>query len=244
MWLQRTEVFCRVWAGRNTGWAELVRCTQVGPRQLPRGLAADPSGRLLSVVRRGTNGTLMTLRTALYDSAGRLIRETNATGGASLYGETLDAESQRVAAVTNADGGTLLETYYRDGQLKIRTGTAVFPSRFEYGRESDGGYQRASAKEIKLNADGTDSSEWTKTYEPQGSSLLTLSLITRARQLRPQQVRHMRPDAQVQPPRDSCQCHRRLLPPAPRDAHLARIALPPLGQFGLPPAQFLEFLPH
>jgi len=44
------------------------------------------------------------------------------------------------------------------------TGTAVNPVRYEYSVEQDGGVYRLYKKEIKLDANGSDTSEWTKTY--------------------------------------------------------------------------------
>ncbi len=40
----------------------------------------------------------------------------------------------------------------------------MFPVRYEYGVESEGGVQRYYMREIKLNSSGGDTSEWTKTY--------------------------------------------------------------------------------
>jgi len=62
------------------------------------------------------------------------------------------------------DGGTRIENYYADGQLAKLTGTAVNPARYEYGVEQDNGVWRAYRKEIKLDANYADTSEWTKTY--------------------------------------------------------------------------------
>ena len=63
-----------------------------------------------------------------------------------------------------ADGGTRIESYYVDGQLARVTGTATSPIRYEYGVEQDGSAWRTYTKEIKLDANYNDTSEWTKTY--------------------------------------------------------------------------------
>jgi RHS repeat-associated protein len=74
-------------------------------------------------------------------------------------------------ALSYANGGTRTETHYRDGTLQSVTGSAVHRVRYEYGIES-GNYTTGDADdawqcytvEVKLNPDGSDSSEWTRTY--------------------------------------------------------------------------------
>jgi len=124
----------------------------------------DAASRTLAQVRKGTDATLITLRTMGYDAANRVIRETNALGAVTSFSYVVDGSNQRVVTTTNADGGTRIETYFRDGQLASGTGTAAFPVRYEYGRETEGSYQRPYTKEIKLDSGGSDTSEWTKTY--------------------------------------------------------------------------------
>jgi YD repeat-containing protein len=119
----------------------------------------DAADRVLAQTRKGTNGSLITLRTLGYDAANRVIRETNALGAVTAYSHIVDGSNQRILFTTNADGGTRIETYFRDGQLASVTGTAAFPVRYEYGRVLDGSYQRAFTKEIKLDASGADTSE-------------------------------------------------------------------------------------
>jgi RHS repeat-associated protein len=119
----------------------------------------DAADRVLAQTRRGTNGNLITLRTLGYDAANRIIRETNALAAVTAYSHVVDGSNQRILFTTNADGGTRIETYFRDGQLAGVTGTAAFPVRYEYGRVLDGSYQRAFTKEIKLDASGADTSE-------------------------------------------------------------------------------------
>jgi hypothetical protein len=124
----------------------------------------DAAGRIVKQVRKGSDGTSITLRQAAFDEADRLTAETNALGGVTLYVETFDGSGQLVRTSSYPDGGTRIELFFKDGSLQKVTGTAAFLVRYEYGAEVDGGYWRPYTKEIKLNADGTDSSEWTKTY--------------------------------------------------------------------------------
>lgn len=124
----------------------------------------DAYGNSLVTLRVGTDLSVITNRTAVYDTAAQLLAETNAINSPTLYTNWIDGSGQLVKQTTYADGGTRVETYFRDGQLESVKGSAVFPVRYEYGVESDGGVQRAYSKEIKLDAVGSDTSEWTKSY--------------------------------------------------------------------------------
>jgi YD repeat-containing protein len=124
----------------------------------------DAAGRNLAQTRKGTDGSLITLRSMGYDAATRVIRDTNALGFLTSYSYAVDGNNQSVITTTNADGGTRIETYFQDGSLAKVTGTAAFPVRYEYGVELDGGIYRAYTKEIKLDAAGADTLERTKTY--------------------------------------------------------------------------------
>jgi YD repeat-containing protein len=124
----------------------------------------DAANRLLSQTRKGTDGSLITLRSLGYDAAHRVIRETNALGYVTSYSYVVDGNNQSVLTTTNADGGTRIETRFRDGEIASITGTAAFPVRYEYGVESESSVQRAYVKEIKLDSGGSDTSEWTKSY--------------------------------------------------------------------------------
>jgi len=135
----------------------------------------DAAHRPLVFKRTGTNGTTITLRGLVYDAAGRVIRETNALQGVTTYSQSVDANNQFVSLASYPDGGARTEVYFRDGNLAFVTNSAVFPVRYEYGAETNGGYARAFTKEIKLTTNLTDSGEWTKTYsDGVGRSYLTV----------------------------------------------------------------------
>ena len=98
---------------------------------------------------------------------GRQQTTTNALGHTTTSNETLDAATgSRLRTTRYPDGGSRIETYYRDGRLKSVTGTAVYPVRYEYGIESpgDGLPPQRFTKRIALNRDGSDSAEWSKQY--------------------------------------------------------------------------------
>ncbi len=126
----------------------------------------NPAGQVIKELRTGsdTPPTVVTNRTAGYDLAGRLNSETNALNGKTSYTDSFNSAGQRIHITTYPDLGTRVETNNLDGTLVSVTGTAVFPVRYEYGFEQDGGVWRSYTKEIKMKLDGTDSSEWTKTY--------------------------------------------------------------------------------
>jgi RHS repeat-associated protein len=117
----------------------------------------DAMGHVLKTWRTGTDNSTVVLSQLGYDTAGRLVAETNALGGVTQYSETVDPSTMgRVRTTIYPDGGTRIENYYRDGKLKSVTGAASHGTRYE--RTSDGMYPMD--KEVKLNLDGTDSGEW------------------------------------------------------------------------------------
>ncbi len=122
--------------------------------------ALDAAGNSVASVRFGSDNSPIVQRGAVYDTASRLTRETNALGGVTTYAYSV---GNIVRTITNPDGGTRIETYYQDGSLSNVTGTAAFPEKYEYGVESEGGVQRAYTKSIKLDSSG-GTAEWTKSY--------------------------------------------------------------------------------
>lgn len=106
----------------------------------------------LGTDRQGTNGTVITLESALYDLAGRPIQQVNALNGTNRIDYAFDAANQSVVTTTAPNGGTRVETYYQDGTLQSLTGTAVAPVRYEYGVKMFNAVSRAFTREIKLDA--------------------------------------------------------------------------------------------
>jgi RHS repeat-associated protein len=121
-------------------------------------------GAVLETKRSGTNGSVIILVGNQYDVLGRTVSSTNALGGVTtnLY---LTTDSRLQEVVVYPDGGTRTNTYYRDGNLESVTGTAANGVKYVYGIEQDGSYWRRYTKEIKLDASGAETSEWTKTYQ-------------------------------------------------------------------------------
>src|SRR5262249_16334530 len=122
------------------------------------------AGNVVSTVRFGTDGTSITTGQTGYNDGGEQISSADALNNTTSYTNYLDANGQMIRTTTYPDSTTRIETYANDGSLLKETGTAVHGIRYDYGVASDGGVQRRYAKEIKLDASGNDTSEWTMTY--------------------------------------------------------------------------------
>lgn len=121
----------------------------------------DAANRVLMVQRQGTNASVITLVSSVFDTAGEKLFETNAVGKVTSFGLSVDGSGQTVRAVTNALGATVITTSFKDRSVKSITGTGTHGVRYEYGIESDLPY----TKVIKLKDDGSDSGEWRKTFQ-------------------------------------------------------------------------------
>ena len=124
----------------------------------------NANGDILGTVRYGTDGSAITNSLSSYNDGGQLISSTDGLGNATTYSNYFDGSGQLIKVTTYPDTTTRIETYAIDGSLLKVTGTAVLPVRYAYGVETDGGVQRFYKQEIKLDANGNDTSEWTKTY--------------------------------------------------------------------------------
>ena len=123
----------------------------------------DAMGRVLITKRIGTDLTTITQNQYQYDLLGRVIRQTNALGGVTTTDYAM-VGNQLTVTTTQPDGGTRIETYYRDGRLQSVTGPAMHPVQYVYGVEQDtDGNWREYTQEIKPDALG-GTTEWTKTY--------------------------------------------------------------------------------
>lgn len=117
----------------------------------------DAVGNVLATIRVGSDDTTQLLRQASYDTAGRLINETNALSGVTSYAQAFDGSGQTVKTNTYPDGGQRVETHYQDGSVKSVAGSATFPVYYDYGTYNNGTF----TKETK---GGSGGSEWVKTY--------------------------------------------------------------------------------
>jgi len=99
----------------------------------------DGAGNRLTAVRTGTDLSTVYLQRSGYDTAGRLIVETNALGYITAYSE-LVISNQLLKTTSFPDGGTRTNWYARDGSLLEVSGMAAAPVRYQYGVVNDGGW--------------------------------------------------------------------------------------------------------
>ncbi len=120
----------------------------------------DPSGRLLSTKRIGTDNSEIITRSQNFDLAGRLLWSRDALNRQTSYSEVTDGNGHTIRTTTNPDGGTAISTYAKDGSLLSVTGTgAAQRLTYEYGVDADGIY----TKEIHVGPNN-ETTEWVKTY--------------------------------------------------------------------------------
>jgi YD repeat-containing protein len=122
----------------------------------------DAAGNLLATYRIGTNGSVILVTAADFNTAGRLLATTNALDQVTLYAESIDASGVTTRTTTNPNTSTRIEATARDGTLLTMTGTSVLPVRYTNGVVSIGSVDRFYSQEIKLLTNGTDSAEWVK----------------------------------------------------------------------------------
>ena len=105
-----------------------------------------------------------------YDTAGRLKDETlpgqgTITHAYEYFTPTVGGMAHTVtkpkpsASAPGLDGGTVVETNYRDGSLKSRSGTGIIPEAITYGVATDGRTWTKSDKGVSSGA----SSRWQRT---------------------------------------------------------------------------------
>jgi RHS repeat-associated protein len=137
--------------------------TRGGTNSVTTSSLLDGLGRILVTQRTGTNGSMITLGQSQYDVLGRVVNQTNALNGTTgiAYGTN---SNQQVVTNTFPDGGTSITLNYRDGSLQSMTGSAVQPVRYTNFVASDGSYYRQVQQAIKLDANGSDTSEWTESF--------------------------------------------------------------------------------
>ncbi|MEI8122611.1 MAG: hypothetical protein WCI20_11200 [bacterium] len=124
----------------------------------------DGLGRVLATMRVGTNGNVITQAQFQYDLLGQIIAQTNALNGRTAYTNLITSSGLTLKTNLFPDGGARVEIYNRDGQLAEVIGTAVQQVRYATDVGSNGNFYRRYTQEIKLHADGSDSSETNKTY--------------------------------------------------------------------------------
>ena len=125
----------------------------------------NANGDILGTVRYGTDGSAITNSLSTYDNAGQLVSSTDGLNHTTIYTNFFDGTGESIKITTNPDGSAQVETNAMDGSPLETTGSAALPVRYVYGTGTDAnGNNCTYVKEIKLNGNGSDSSEWTKTF--------------------------------------------------------------------------------
>ncbi len=124
----------------------------------------DAVDRVVASYQQGTNSTLLLMSSNVFNTANEVVLSIDALENETAYSRGLDGSSVWTQTVTYADGATGVQSYFRDGSQKSVGGTANHGSRYEYGVEAEGGVARKYTKQIRLLTNGTDSSEWVKSY--------------------------------------------------------------------------------
>src|SRR5690606_19738639 len=122
-------------------------------------LTLDAEGRVVQRERIGTGSSGIVVEETTYDAAGRIIQTKDAAGKPTAYAYSYPSGGGEITTITYPDGGTRIETTYADGRPKEISGTAVNPTKYEYGVWAEGEW----TKEIKVGENGAES-EWAKTY--------------------------------------------------------------------------------
>lgn len=114
-------------------------------------------------LRVGVDGSVHLLSRATFDLAGRQTSATDAMTNTTYFTNvmlTLGSSNYTLLP----DTGTRIEVAAADGSPLRVSGTAAYPMRYDYGVEAEGGVSRRFTREIKLDRNGSDTPEWSKTY--------------------------------------------------------------------------------
>jgi RHS repeat-associated protein len=117
----------------------------------------DVSGNVVES-RVSTTGMADRVTYAVYDEAGRLVAETNELGYTTLHTYSTNSLGERQETLTYPDETTITTTYYRDGQLKARSGNASTPQFCAYGVDANGAFT------IEYAGPDDQGPAWVKTY--------------------------------------------------------------------------------
>jgi len=126
----------------------------------------DAAGNILGRIRIGMDGSQVVMESDGYDLAGERIAMTNALNGGTTLVRSYDPSNNGslIETATDPYGNATTTTHYVDAAVKQVSGTGAHGVRYAYGVDYVGGDYSQYTEVIKLNTDGSDSSEWTKAY--------------------------------------------------------------------------------
>ena len=94
---------------------------------------------------------------ATYDAAGRLASRVDARGSVTSYTYGTNTAGGRVVTTVLPDGAFTVEDYFRNGELRCVTGTAVRATCYDYGVDEQGSYT------VESHGADTNAAEWVRT---------------------------------------------------------------------------------
>ncbi len=134
---------------------------------LKRPVAVERAATTSYTTYNGADATLETRLTAAglpdqvsrtaYDQAGRAVLRVDERGGETRYAYATNNAGGRVVTTVYPDGGFAVENYFRDGQLRCVTGTAVQAVCYDYGADEQGHYT------VEYRGADTNAAEWVRT---------------------------------------------------------------------------------
>ena len=104
------------------------------------------------------SGGTTAMSSAAYDAHGRVVAQTNALGDVTSRTYVTATGGGEAVTTVHPDGGTETDTYYRDGRLRSRTGTAAVPRCYTYGADADGPYS------TEYFGDSDTAAQWIRTH--------------------------------------------------------------------------------
>ncbi|MBI1840630.1 MAG: hypothetical protein HYR88_07220, partial [Verrucomicrobia bacterium] len=146
------------------GYDDLKRPVSTQRLGVTRVFVLDPAGHKVVETRSGA-GQSPQITQWQYDTAGLLIRHTNALNGVTSISRALNA-GQLETTIAPPGGGVRVEKRDRAGLLSRSTGSAAFPVQHDYDVESAAGPESGKlfVKETKLDGSGNLTGEWLKSY--------------------------------------------------------------------------------
>jgi len=148
----------------------LIATTQDGVTQLND---LDSADRVWRTHRIGKDASNLVTSQSTYDTASELVSMQDALGHSTSYSNYVDVTGQQVKLTTQGDLITI-EQYARDGSLVSHYGNAGPASRADYGIALNNGVYQCYKKTIKLNKDGTDSIEWSQSFQDAAGRTVTV----------------------------------------------------------------------
>jgi RHS repeat-associated protein len=120
----------------------------------------DANGNVLTATRKGSDNSSIAVSTRTYDQVGRLKSDKNALNNTTTFAESKDSSGQTLRTTTDPLGNKVTDTFFKDGSLRYRKGTATHPIQMDYGATTS---NETFEKQIFLGPSG-ETTEWATSY--------------------------------------------------------------------------------